>query len=320
MKWLKQGHIFSARADSWWNLSHAQCPTALPLSNGRLRIYYGTRDAQVRTRTSFIEVAADDPSQILYVHDAPIMDLGAPGTFDDSGVMPSWFVWRNGRLYFYYIGWNTGRTVSYRNAIGLAVSDDGGVTFERVYDGPIMDRSRSEPHFCATPCVLPRGDGWQMWYLSTTKWEDVDGKMEPFYHIKYAESADGVDWQRAGHVAIPYATATEGGIARPTVIKRAGGYRMWFCYRDSRGYRTDINKSYRIGYAVSADGVDWQRCDQEAGIEVSDSGWDDFMVAYPHVIPHGDRLLMFYNGNGFGQRGFGYATLPNRDQAPAERS
>jgi hypothetical protein len=31
------------------------------------------------------------------------------------------------------------------------------------------------------------------------------------------------------------------------------------------------------------------------------------MIAYPCVIRVGRRLLMFYNGNGFGRDGFGWA-------------
>jgi hypothetical protein len=33
------------------------------------------------------------------------------------------------------------------------------------------------------------------------------------------------------------------------------------------------------------------------------------MVAYPAVVEAGGRTLMFYNGNGFGAGGFGYAVL-----------
>ena len=34
------------------------------------------------------------------------------------------------------------------------------------------------------------------------------------------------------------------------------------------------------------------------------------MIAYPNIVRVGERLLMFYNGNGFGQSGFGVAELP----------
>jgi len=32
------------------------------------------------------------------------------------------------------------------------------------------------------------------------------------------------------------------------------------------------------------------------------------MCCYPCVVTHENKLYMFYNGNGFGQTGIGYAT------------
>jgi hypothetical protein len=37
------------------------------------------------------------------------------------------------------------------------------------------------------------------------------------------------------------------------------------------------------------------------------------MQAYPCVVPYGNNLYLFYNGDGFGQTGFGFA----RVQVPA---
>src|SRR5581483_7904164 len=126
---------------------HASIPVAHLVSESVLRIYFGPRDAQGRTRTAFIDVDADDLTRVLRVHDKPVLDLGALGAFDDSGAMPSCLVRRGSDLYMYYIGWNQGVTVPYRNSIGLAVSTDGGETFERVCDGPVIDRTQDEPYF-----------------------------------------------------------------------------------------------------------------------------------------------------------------------------
>ena len=65
---------------------------------------------------------------------------------------------------------------------------------------------------------------------------------------------------------------------------------------------------YRIGFAVSRDGISWSRRDSEIGIVVSESGWDSEMLAYPYVVKFRDKFFMFYNGNGFGKSGFWFAT------------
>ena len=47
--------------------------------------------------------------------------------------------------------------------------------------------------------------------------------------------------------------------------------------------------------------------DNKMNFGISSEGWDSIMVAYPYVIRFNDKYWMFYNGNGFGKSGFGYA-------------
>jgi len=307
MSWEKKGLIYKPEGNHDWMVSHAQLPTVDKVDKDVLRIYYGTRDEFNRTVTSFIEVEADNPQHILYVHDKPVLGLGELGAFDDSGAMPSWIVDHEGLKYLYYIGWNTGVTVPYRNSIGLAVSHDNGQTFNRLYGGPIVDRTKSEPHFCAAPCVVIENGIWRMWYLSCVKWEIYKDKAEPYYHIKYAESTDGINWDRQGIVCIDFKSPDEAGIVRSCVIRENGIYKMWYSYRGFKDYRTSKEHSYRIGYAESDDGIRWIRKDKDVGIDVSETGWDSEMIAYPFVYEHKGQKYMIYNGNGFGKSGFGYA-------------
>ena len=308
MEWVKKGHIFTVDGQHDWMLHHASQPIADKVNDEVLRIYFGPRDAQQRTRTTFIEVEADNPQNVLYVHDEPVLSLGELGTFDDSGAMPSCIVNREGKKYLYYNGWNRGVTVPYRNSVGVAVSKDGGLTFERVFAGPVVDRTKHEPFFCATPYVMVDEGVWRMWYASGTGWVVVDGYPEPRYQIKYAESEDGLEWTRDNITCIEYGFEDEAN-ARPAVIKESGLYKMWYCFRGSHGYRTDKDQSYRIGYAESEDGMGWERMDSRAGINRSERGWDSLMIGYPYVYEHGGRKHMLYNGNGFGESGFGHAVL-----------
>lgn len=309
MGWTKMGQIFRVDGNHPWMQTHAQVPIADVVGPDRLRIYFGTRDGRNRTLTTYIEVRADDPRSVLYVHDRPILPLGRLGCFDDSGVMPSWITNHRGRKHFYYLGWNTASGVRYRVANGLAVSDDGGATFQRVSEGPIMDRTTVDPLGASTQCVLVDAGVWKTWYMSYLKWEPTDGTPEPFYHVRYAESEDGLHWQRHGTVCIDLKPDTEGGIARPCVLKENGRYQMWYSYRGFRGYRDQKQQSYRIGYAESDDGIHWTRRDDAAGIDVSASGWDSEMIAYAYVYRHNGKKHMLYNGNGFGRSGIGYAVM-----------
>lgn len=310
MHWDKRGLIFRAAGQYEWMLHHAGVPIADALAGNRLRIYFSPRDQQNRSRGAFIEVEADNPANVLYVHDRPVIDLGSLGAFDDAGVTPCSIVTRGERKLLYYIGWNRSVAVPYRNAIGLAVSDDGGMTFGRMFEGPILDRAPDEPYFCTSPFCLYDADDekWKMWYASGTGWTIVGDRAEPLYHIRHAQSADGIEWTRSDR---PCLTSSRPGesTARPCVVKDGGTYRMWFCFRGAYDYRFDKSQSYRLGYAESADGVTWSRRDDEVGIARSENGWDSTMIEYPFVYERGGRKYMLYNGDGFGETGFGYAIL-----------
>jgi len=218
--------------------------------------------------------------------------------FDDAGAMATWLVARDTQLYLYYIGWNRSLAVPFRNALGLAVSEDGGHTFRRYAAGPVLDRSIHDPAFTASAAVLVEQGLWRMWYLSCIGWENTPAGLRHKYHLKYAVSADGIDWRRDGRVAIDFRDQSEYAISRPSVLHERGCYTMWYSYRGS---------SYRIGMAHSADGLCWQRDDRAVGIDVSPSGWDDQMIEYPHVFRHRDRRYMLYNGNDYGKTGIGLA-------------
>lgn len=306
MIWRKMAHIFDPGNHASWAGSHAQVPTVL-VKDEVLRVFYADRTPEGRSFTTFLDVDRRDPARVVYCHRKPVIGFGKPGTFDDEGIMPAFVIDEGDRILMYYSGWNRRCTVPYHNATGVAVSSDGGQRFERLFDGPILDRTPSEPYIAVTPCVIRQADRWRMWYVSGTGWANVGGRHEPVYVVKYAVSGDGIHWQRPDVQCVPSRHALE-AFSHPCVLERHGLYRMWYCHRDSVDFR-DGKGSYRMGYAESRDGIRFTRMDEVAGIDVSASGWDSKMICYPYVLDVDNRTLMFYNGNGFGQSGFGYAVL-----------
>src|SRR5690606_28944991 len=121
---------------------------------------------------------------------------------------------------------------------------------------------------------------WRMWYLSCTEWISINGKKEPRYLIRYAESANGIDWRRDGTICINYKNPTE-ALAGATVHKfDDNSYLMLFCYRDVRDYRTSNTNSYKIGYATSLDGIKWDRSDKSIWESDEFQTWENQMQAY----------------------------------------
>jgi len=290
-----------------WSKTHAQVPTVDILNDKIWRVYYCARDSFNQSRISYFDVEAGNPSHVLYRHNAPILQLGKLGTFDDAGMMPSSIVTVGGIKYLYYTGWNVRKSIPYQNTIGLAISRDYGQTYERAGEGPVLGLSLHEPYFIGTATVIHENGLWRNWYAACTGWDMIDGKAEPRYHLKYSESRDGIEWRRDCKVAIDYKDANEGGLVRASVVKQNGRYLMWYARRGIIGYRNDRRHSYRIGYAESLDGINWKRMDELASIDVSETGWDADMITYPNVVQNGSTSFLFYNGNGFGQSGIGVA-------------
>jgi len=311
MQWMKQGILFRPDGHGEWMNSHAQVPTALVKEKeGIVRVYFAARERQDLSQTSYVDLNMNDLTKVRYINPEPLLDLGGPGTFDEFGIMPASVHWQGNtdQVFLYYSGWSRSYTLPYSNYTGLAISDDGGRSFHKHSPGPIVDRTPWELYSATSPAVYRQSESsWHMFYCSGTGWHKVNERWEHTYDIKYASSSDGKTWRQGNRTIIAAHDEFE-ALTRPTVICKDDQYHMWYCYRGSRDFR-DGRESYRIGYAVSDDIVNWRRCDQASGISPSDEGWDSLMMAYPNVVRIQDEWVMFYNGNSFGKEGFGYAVL-----------
>src|ERR1044072_1537387 len=298
IKWQKLGRFFATDKNHPWMLSHAANPVAEHLYDDVFRLYFSCRDAESRSHIGFAEVNLKPPFQVLAIAEEPLLAPGEVGTFDDSEVSLSCIKQIDGTKYLYYLGWNLGVTVPWRNSIGLAIYDPDTKTFKRFSKAPLLDRHDVDPFSISYPFVLEDGGLFRMWYGSNLKWGKEQKDMA--HLIKYAESDDAIHWTRNGIVALHFKNDSEYAMSRPCVIKEDGIYKMWYSYR---------GETYRIGYAESADGIPWVRKDGAGEIDVSQSGWDSQMVEYPFVFDHAGERYMLYNGNEYGKTGIGLAVF-----------
>lgn len=288
---------------------YAQCPTPVVLDANTLRVYIACRpergsDLQYVAYPGYVDLARNDIKRIQGASPKPIMPLGNTGTFDEFGIMPSSFVRNGDEMYAYYSGWTRMQSAPYTLAIGLAISKDGGTTFEKLGEGPVLGISLDDPYFVTGPIVRIVEGTWLMWYLSCKKWMELDGKSEPIYRMALAKSSDGISWSKHGDTVIPPLSANEcQDICAPFFYKEK--WHAIFAWRDP----TFRNGRYQLGYAQSDDLSHWTRDDSLVGLELSASGWDSEMMCYPQVIELDGRLLIFYCGNNFGRDGFGAAEL-----------
>jgi hypothetical protein len=296
MSWKRLGVVFAPDGNRPWARSHAALPTPVHVADDVFRFFYSSRDAERRSHVGWVDVEVSETPRVLNAAGEPILSPGVDGAFDDSGVSIGCIAQHDGGIGLYYMGWNLGVRSPWRNAIGLARAQSLQGPFERFSPGPILDRSPEDPYTLSYPFVLRFGpQDWRMWYGSNLT--AAVGNADINHAIKLARSHDGVHWTRDGATVVGFAEG-EHALARPSVVKV--GEKLLMCFA-CRG------ESYRIGAAVSRDGINWTRCDAAMGLGPSSQGWDSEMTCYPTLFWHRDRLWLAYNGNGYGATGFGLA-------------
>lgn len=303
MQWSKLGVVWKPDSGLHWARSHASCPTPLQVNETTIRVYIQCRDASNIGRVGYVDVDADNPMHVLKISTSPVLDVGVSGAFDDNGVFQTCILQVDAStLYMYYVGFELGVHIRYRLLTGLAISKDGGETFQRVKRTPILERSENELHFRCGPFVFRENGYFRMWYVAGSQWIDINGKQMPVYDLRYIESNDGIHWPEQGKVCLQLEQG-EHGFGRPYVVKQNGRYRLFYSIRNT------LLGQYRMGYAESDNGLDWVRLDERMGLDVSPTGWDEQSVEYAAPITVRGKTWLFYNGNDFGGTGFGVAEL-----------
>lgn len=306
--WKNQGILFHPDDGPDWMVSHAQVP-CIDIKGSSAYIYFSSRNKNNKCLPGRIKINLKN-FKIEEISEEPLFGLGKPGMFDDSGIMPSCIFNKfNKKKYMFYVGWNVPTTVPFRNCIGAAISEDGGKTFRKLQDGPVLDRNKYSPLFLATSFVMQIPPGrfesmmykFRMWYLSGNEFRKEGEKWRSFYNIRHANihfNGDNNDlWVvPQEEICCDYdESKKECAIARPWIRLENGKFKMWYSYRWD---------NYNIGYAESDDGIKFNRIDD---IKIDRQEWDSDMQAYPCVFEYRGNKYMLYNGNGFGKTGIGLA-------------
>lgn len=300
MKWRKLGQIYAAGYVHPKLCSHAANPLPVRLKGDVYRVFFSGRDLENRSSVGFVDVDIHR-REVVYVHDRPVFVHGTDECFFSHGVSIGNCYEADGKKYILFMGWQCPAGGHWRGDIGRLILEDN---FSLHLDGeaPFMTLEDVDPVSLSYPWVMQEKSGiYRMWYGSTVTWNAGNGEM--LHVINYAVSENGHNWQRHG-LAVPYQINIAQAFSRPSVVvSPEDGYQMWFSFRNGLGQK------YRIGYAISETGEEWELKLEDTGIDVSTDGWDSEMIEYPFVFDHKGYRYMFYNGNGYGQTGFGLAIL-----------
>jgi hypothetical protein len=153
-------------------------------------------------------------------------------------------------------------------------------------------------------------DTLRMWYTAVAY---EAGEMR--VRIGHAWSLDGRQWTRLPSPVLDLGTPgafDDLWVAVPAVIRHGGLYEMWYSAVSAVDLAAnDTIDTLRIGYATSADGINW---DKYAGNPVLSTFSPPYRPAVdsagpwaPDVVYDGTRYHMWYET----KFGFSYATAPN---------
>ena len=295
--WEKQGLLIAPDSEISWLSTY--CGACFVFDNSNV-LYLTGRNSQNQSEIGTFEICQDVDGRLTLEKPSisPIFRVGELGTFDQDGVSYPWLLNFNQEIHLFYVGWYSGGRTRFQNFAGRAISQTQGDGFNKRSKVPLIDRTDEMPYGSGSSCVVKIGDYYYLYYTSFVGWIKKDNVIAPSYNIKFTRSRDLINWEQHHRTAIDFEDEFETIIGKPMVRFQSGKYMMWYSYR---------GEHYKIGLADSTDGILWQRKDSEVGIDVSKMGWDSEMIEYAHVFELKNHLYMFYNGNGYGKSGLGYA-------------
>ncbi len=220
----------------------------------------------------------------------PVMSGGEPGTWNRHVTWPSVLYNTDSSRYEMWFNATPGPVNSewrpYR--IGFATSVDG-ITWIK-HSSPVLepDSGSWDEATVEGQSVIRENGSYKMWYIGWSSAANDPGG------IGYATSPDGITWTK--HLSNPVITPSgdpwdAGGYGLCQVLPSQVGYKMWY-----DGYTA--NWSYSdIGYATSADGINWTRSVNNPVLTHGSTGsWDDGNLESPHVLFINNLYHIWYTG------------------------
>ena len=219
-KFIKKGQICDSQHSQIpaWGNARLMLPTPILWDNDTIRIFLGFCDEQNVGRVGYIDVAADDPSQILAIAQQPVFDIGKDGCFDDNGVVPTCIIEQNGQLLLYYGGFQLGIKVPYYMFQGLAIAPNRSLNFERFAEVPILDRIDRQVYTRVAAFVrVVDNQHFELFYIGGGEWtkHPISGKPLPIYQCFKLQSNDFSHWKGLPEESIlPFLNEQEHGFSR----------------------------------------------------------------------------------------------------------
>ena len=297
-----------------FDVSRASAAHVIETQDGFRMVYWGSDSAGLNYILQ-ADAPFDHPNR-WRPRGTPLVGPQADSTLNSQGPsFPFLLQVSATRCLLYYTGWGERSDGKLPNTTGVAVSDDGGIDWAYHPGHPIIPLDRAyDSEGTGSLWVLVENGRFRMYYTAIGRYyprpegvETGHGDTIPEIGIAYAESEDGIHWEKpVDHLLVaprafgvkPY----EYICSKPCVIRTPDGYVMWI---------NTFGTAYRVHRLTSSDGLRWEWSDRigpdgELGTGPEGS-FDDRQRSYPTVVSRDGTLHCWFTGNDFGATGIGYA-------------
>ena len=233
--------------------------------------------------------------------DGPVLVRGPLGGYDENMITAPAVLYDGTQFHMWFCA------VDFRGdwSVNYATSADG-IRWRKSAANPLLEEThddRWDADYVAEPSVLYDGTGFQMWYNGASS---ADTSRETV--LGHAVSSDGVQWTRFEE-SRPVFDVAEGGawddyaVARAHVMFDGELFKMW--------YEGHSGETWRIGYATSSNGTNWERAPDNPIVDLGPEGaWDSKVASEPFALFDGHTYWLWHSGYDGDRYRVGLVTAP----------
>jgi beta-lactamase class A len=228
----------------------------------------------------------------------PVLVRGPLGSYDENMITAPYVLYdgEQFRMWYSAVDFDGDWSINY------ATSPDG-VRWHKYESNPLLTEThdyRWDAVYIAEPCVLFNGSLFEMWYNGASATTET--------LLGHATSPDGIHWTRFEENRPVLTVAPDGAwddfsVARAYVSFDGELYKMW--------YEGHNGSTWRIGYALSQDGIRWTRPSPNPIADLGKEGtWNSRVSSEPYVLFDGQTYWLWHSGYDGDKYRIGLMTAP----------
>jgi sucrose-6-phosphate hydrolase SacC (GH32 family) len=262
---------------------------------------YATSDNNFDFNIGIYRLVSSDGLSWALSQTTPVLQAGAPGSWDQRAVETPSVLYFNGKYHMFYTGYPVALTDPYSYKIGHAISLDGITwTKDASYIVAPNDPANTTPNLtfnqwiAAEPAAVVFNNKIYLYFSAIGANAALGTAVQV---IGLTTSSDGVNWTTPQSVLTPdqtqYPVASWLGYSTPTAAVLNGQMHLFFDVVQN----VTPTKQRRLHHAISGDGITGWTQDSSPIYSNSSFIWTGDEIRAPSVLLDGTSLYMWFAGS-----------------------